>query len=152
VGEVFCEWGSGFGVVAGLAAMSGFRAVGIEIEPVLVDAARRLAADFGLDVEFICDSYLPREAFEYLDTVQPSLYLVEQPGDLGANCGLEPDAFDVIFAYPGPDDDPVIADLFRRFASSGALLLTYHGREGLRLRRKIHRRRRCPRRLAKWKA
>src|SRR5438034_6550076 len=38
-GSLFCEWGSGFGVVACLAAMLDFDAVGIEIEADLVDEA-----------------------------------------------------------------------------------------------------------------
>src|SRR5579859_385397 len=45
-GRFFCEWGSGLGVVTGLAAMLGFDACGIEIEPSLVTAARRLTRDF----------------------------------------------------------------------------------------------------------
>src|SRR5262245_60803488 len=49
-GQRFCEWGSGFGVVAGLAAFLGFEAWGIEIEAELVEAARTLAADFELPV------------------------------------------------------------------------------------------------------
>src|SRR5262245_59735315 len=44
-GRRFCEWGCGFGVVAGLAARLGFLAHGIEIEKDLVDEARRLLAD-----------------------------------------------------------------------------------------------------------
>ena len=40
-GTSLCEWGSGFGVVASLAAMLGFTACGIEIERGLVDASRR---------------------------------------------------------------------------------------------------------------
>ena len=36
-GDQFCEWGSGFGVVACLAAMLDFDACGIEIEGELVD-------------------------------------------------------------------------------------------------------------------
>src|SRR5436309_15121193 len=40
-GNRFCEWGSGFGVVACLAAMLDFDAYGIEVEAELVDAARR---------------------------------------------------------------------------------------------------------------
>src|SRR6516225_2515786 len=55
-GSRFCEWGSGFGVVACLAAMAGFDACGIEIEAELVDAARRLADDFDLPVQFARDS------------------------------------------------------------------------------------------------
>src|SRR5579885_3294362 len=50
-GGLFCEWGSGFGVVACLAALLGYDAHGIEIEGELVDAARELAADFDLPVE-----------------------------------------------------------------------------------------------------
>ena len=47
-GNLFCEWGSGFGVTACLAAMLDFDAVGIEIDGDLVDAAQKLADDFGL--------------------------------------------------------------------------------------------------------
>ena len=59
-GNLFCEWGSGFGVIACLAAMLDFDAHGIEIESELVDSARRLAADFDLPVEFVCGSFIPR--------------------------------------------------------------------------------------------
>ena len=48
----FCEWGSGFGVVVGLAALVEFDACGIEIEALLVAEARKLADDFDLPVEF----------------------------------------------------------------------------------------------------
>jgi hypothetical protein len=61
-GSLFCEWGSGFGVVACLAAMLEFDACGIEIEEELVDAARQLADDFGLSVEFIAVASSPRGA------------------------------------------------------------------------------------------
>jgi hypothetical protein len=147
-GNAFCEWGSGFGVVACLAAFAGFRACGIEIEPVLVDAARELAGDFALDVNFHCDSYLPHACCPALDAAEPSLYLVAQPGELREQWGVEPDDFDVIFAYPGPDDDELIANVFRRFGSNGAILLTYHGRDGLRLRRKVPGRLKSSRRIA----
>src|SRR5207302_561769 len=49
-GNLFCEWGSGFGVATCLAAMLDFDARGIEIEGELVDAAQQLAADFDLPV------------------------------------------------------------------------------------------------------
>src|SRR5438132_3709796 len=58
-GNLFCEWGSGFGVVACLAALAEFDACGIEIEPQLVDAARQLADDFDLPAQFYCGSFLP---------------------------------------------------------------------------------------------
>lgn len=150
-GNTFCEWGSGFGVAACLAAFTGFKAWGIEIEPALVDAARALAADFSLDVTFLCDSYLPRESCELLEGVEPSLYLVDRPGDVQEHWGLGPEDFDVIFAYPGPDDDRVIADVFGRFGSRGAVLVTFHGRDGIRLRRKVRGRRKDTRLLTKWR-
>ena len=61
-GTSLCEWGSGFGVVASLAAMLEFKVCGIEIERGLVDASRRLADDFGLPVEFAHGSFVPSGA------------------------------------------------------------------------------------------
>ena len=58
-GNSFCEWGSGFGLAASLAAMLKFRACGIEMESVLVDASKRLADDFGLPVDFVRGSFIP---------------------------------------------------------------------------------------------
>ena len=52
---------------------------------------------------------------------------------------LDPDDFDVIFAYPWPGEEQVIFDLFADYAAVGALLLTYHGIEGVRLQRKVKR-------------
>src|SRR5438128_1871937 len=50
-GQLFCEWGSGFGVVTCLAAMLDYDAYGIEIEVELVESARQLADDFDIPVE-----------------------------------------------------------------------------------------------------
>ena len=61
-GRWFCEWGSGLGVVSCLAATLGLDAWGIEAEPALVRAARRLAGDFGLPVEFVRGSFIPAGA------------------------------------------------------------------------------------------
>ncbi|MBL8794405.1 MAG: hypothetical protein JNM56_10905, partial [Planctomycetia bacterium] len=47
-GQLFCEWGSGLGVVACLASMLGYDAAGIEIEGELFEAAQQLADDFEL--------------------------------------------------------------------------------------------------------
>jgi hypothetical protein len=139
-GNLFCEWGSGFGVMTCLAALLDFDAWGIEVEAELVDAARELADDFELPVEFVHGSFLPpgsqalvgdEDEFGWLDT----------GADAGHDPqGLDPEDFDVIFAYPWPDEEDLTARLFDRYARAGALLLTYHGADNLRLRRKLPRR------------
>ena len=129
-GHRFCEWGSGFGVVACLAAMLGFEATGIEIEADLVDAARELAEDFDVSAEFIRGSFLP----EGTDLMGRFAWFGTDEGH--DDPGLVPDDFDVIFAYPWPDEEGMIEALFEKHAADGAVLITYHGMDGLRLRRK----------------
>ncbi|MCK6459507.1 MAG: hypothetical protein L6Q95_06390 [Planctomycetes bacterium] len=60
----------------------------------------------------------------------------------GGACGHEllgaaPQDFDLVFAYPWPGEEEVIEGLFERYAGDSALLLTFHGLDGLRLRRKV---------------
>jgi hypothetical protein len=139
-GGLFCEWGSGFGVVACLAAMLDFDATGIEVEGELVDAARQLADDFGLPVEFVHGSFIPPGDEARLDADGGFAWLATHADDPGEDPGLGPDDFDVVFAYPWPDEERVIGDLFECHARAGAVLVTYHGGEDLRLRRKTRRR------------
>jgi hypothetical protein len=131
-GRQFCEWGSGFGTVACLAALLDFDAHGIEIEADLVDAARQLADDFGLPVEFIHDSFLPADAAALLGDDDRYAWLTDECGTRG---GREPGDFDVIFAYPWPDEQQLTEDVFARFAGAGAVLVTCDGDE-FRVRRK----------------
>ena len=135
-GTLFCEWGSGFGVVACLAAMLDFDACGIEIEGELVDAAMRLAADFDLPVEFIHGSFIPGKSETCLDSGDGFGWLSTQVDSGLDELGLVPSDFGVIYAYPWPDEERLIGALFERHGSAGAVLLTYHGGEDFRLRRK----------------
>jgi hypothetical protein len=132
----FCEWGSGFGVVACLAALLGFDAWGIESEGALVDAARRLAGDFDLPVTFAHGSFIP--ATEALDEARREFAWLTTHGGSGyEELGLSPDDFDVIFASPWPAEGRLTRDLFRRCsARRGAVLLTYHGGTDVRRWRK----------------
>jgi hypothetical protein len=127
-GPRFCEWGSGFGVIASLAAMLDYEACGIEIDADLVAAARTLADDFDLSVQFARDSFIPPGGEAYADVA-------------GSFSWLTADDFDVIFAYPWPDEEWVIEGLFDRYAAVGAVLITYHGGEGFRVRRKMSKKR-----------
>jgi hypothetical protein len=136
-GRWFCEWGSGFGVAACLAALLGFDACGIEVEGELVDESRRLADDFGLPVQFARGSFLPAEA----DARAGGGFAWLATGEVCGHraLGLDPDDFDVIFAYPWPDEERLTAALFDRYARAGAVLTTYHGGDAVRLRRKAGR-------------
>jgi hypothetical protein len=48
--------------------------------------------------------------------------------------GLDPGEFDVVFAYPWPDEEPLTAALFECYARDGVVLLTDHQVGGMRLR------------------
>jgi hypothetical protein len=136
-GPRFCEWGSGFGVVAGLAAMLDFEAWGIEIESELVEESRQLAADFELNAEFVHGSFIPRGGEDIVDKSDAFSWLVPHAGNAYEEMGLDLDDFDVVFAYPWPDEDRMTVDLFHRFASAGAILVTFRGGDDICIRRKM---------------
>jgi SAM-dependent methyltransferase len=136
-GRRFLEWGSGLGVVACLAEQLGYDAAGIEIEQRLVNIAESLAANHGEGVQFVCGSFVPDGAEVRLDRLSDVAWLTTDSPDGYEELELEPDDFDVIFAYPWPGEEQVIFDLFAVCAAVGALLLTYHGQEGVRLHRKV---------------
>ena len=54
----FCEWGSGIGIVAGMAAMLGFDSVGVEINEQLAVASKSLHKAYDLDVEILVGDYM----------------------------------------------------------------------------------------------
>jgi hypothetical protein len=135
-GDRFCEWGSGFGVVVGLAALLGFDAVGIEVESELVLAARELADDFGLPVEFVHGTFIPAGGEACAEAGGAFAWLTAHAGGAYEELGLDPDDFDVVYAYPWPDEEDLIEALFERYVGVGAVLVTFHGGDDIRLRRK----------------
>jgi hypothetical protein len=141
-GRQFCEWGSGFGVVASLAAMLDFDACGIEIDGGLVARARRLADDFELAVEFVHGSFVPPGAEGRVHTGGTYSWLTTEGDQAYEELGLDPDDMDVVFAYPWPDEEGITEELFERHAGPGAILVTFHGENDFRLRRKVERRKR----------
>ena len=141
-GTLFCEWGSGFGVVTCLAAMLDFSAHGIEIEGELVEAARQLADDYELTVEFVRGSFIPPGAAELVGDPLRYSWLVTDEEDVSTEMGLGPDDFDVIFAYPWPDEARAVERIFEHFATPGAVLVTHQVSGEFRLQRKVRARRR----------
>ncbi len=142
VGTLFCEWGSGFGVVTSLAALLEYEAYGIEIEQSLVTEAERLAADFDISAEFVQGSFIPPDADDIALTPGDVAWLATEGADAYEALQIDLDDFDIIYAYPWPDEDDILGEVFESFAAEGALLVTYNGLDDLRVRRKVHRRRR----------
>jgi hypothetical protein len=138
-GRRFIEWGSGVGVIACLATCLGFDAVGIEIEPKLVDIALDLSTAHEIKTQFACGSFVPDGVEPNLDWSSDVSWLSTTGPSGYDELDLEPDDFDIVFAYPWPGEEQVIFDLFDDCAAVGALLLTYHGMNELRLQRKVKR-------------
>lgn len=136
-GHRLLEWGSGAGVVTCLAGMLGFDAIGIEVEEPLVELSESLAEDFEVDVEFVCGSFVPDGYEDEIDEQRDINWLRTDARSAYEEIDLEPDDFDIIFAYPWPGEEQIVFDLFRRRAAEGALLLTYHGQDGMQLRRRV---------------
>ncbi len=138
-GTVFCEWGSGFGVVACLASLLGFEAYGIEIEERLIEESRDLAEAHGLSVEFALGSFIPDGSSQVLDEEysNESFWLSDDTEPAYEELELWPEDFDIVFAYPWPNEETAIDRMFDQTAGKGALLLTYSQLEDVRVKRKV---------------
>ena len=122
--------------------MLEFRVCGIEIERELVEASQRLADDFGLPVEFVHGSFIPPGAEvdaeeAYADNNDDFFWLVTDADGAYDELGLEPDDFDIVFAYPWPSEEPLVETLFEKYAAEGALLLTFNKYNAVQLRRQV---------------
>ena len=135
-GSSLLEWGSGFGVVACMATWLDLDPHGIEIVPELVEASEKLAEDFELPAQFHLGSFVPSDGEELTDAV-PDSHWLEAGRAAYTDIGLDIDDFDIVFAYPWPGEEGVTAALFERYGQDGALLVTYHGYEGIRVRRRV---------------
>lgn len=136
-GNRFCELGSGFGVVAMLAAVRGMESVGIEIEPVLVEQSSDLADDLDVAAKFFRGSFVPRDAVELLEFDREIKHVETYGDDVYDEIGLAMDDFDLFFAFPWPGEHVFFEAVFDAYAADGALLLTYRGRDGMNLVRKV---------------
>ena len=99
----FCEWGSGLGVVTGMAEILGFRATGIEIDATLAEQSRELMRSQSLSATVVTGSYLDMEH-----------------------------SADVIFVYCWPSMMLETERHFVRSAPANALLLICHGASDVR--------------------
>ena len=99
----FCEWGSGFGIVTGLAELLGYQACGVEMDEKLADASRKLLADFGLSSCILCSDYI------------------------SADCHAQ-----IYFVYCWPGKVVETEEHFARIASPGDRLLICYGQSDIR--------------------
>ena len=58
-GRRFLEWGSATGVITIMADLLGFDAYGIELDPALVEAGRKLASRSHSNAQFAVGSFVP---------------------------------------------------------------------------------------------
>lgn len=112
---VFCELGSGIGLVTLLASLAGMHSTGIEIEEELFDLAQDFSEQFAIPASFINASIYPN------DNPMPM---------------IDYQKVDLFFAYPWPNQIVKMIGLFRQQASAGAVLVCYHGTHNYRVLRR----------------
>jgi len=111
---VFCEWGSGLGLVTLLASIMELPATGIEIEEELFDMSQELSQQFSIPATFINASIYPKD---------------------NLNLAVNYAEVEIFFAYPWPNQIVRMIDLFQKVSSSGAIFICYHGGHNYRVLR-----------------
>jgi hypothetical protein len=129
-GDRFCEWGSGVSVVASLAAMVGYESYGIEYDRNLCTVAAGICADFDVPVTLVNGSFIPEGVEDLIEnafaTYDGELALHTDPDHAYQEIGYDVNDFDLIFAYPWPNDLELTLEIFDRCAARGAMLLAYY--------------------------
>lgn len=127
-GNQFLEWGSGFGIITGLAALAGFNAHGLEQDAELHQASVDLLNQHTLKARMEQESFIPTRFDYFTDGVAQSHQLIAQPCrndyDYPA-LEMNLDELDVIYIYPYPGETEMVIDLFERAGGEGAILITY---------------------------
>ncbi len=131
----FLEWGSGLGVITIAADLLGFDAYGIELDPDLVRAARRLAAKYESRARFVVGSFLPG-GYEWKPRSGDARLGTIGEGTPGyAELGHPLEDFDVVFGYPWTGEEPMMHDVLRQFGGRRARLLIYGATTGVEVYR-----------------
>ena len=136
-GNTFCEWGCGFGVITGLAALSGWDAIGIEAEPFLVERARELIGALKIEAEIWEGNFLPRGAERLADRQSNHASLFHRIPPVYESHDMEIDDFAMIFAYPWPGEELFLQTVFQEYARKDALLLMFRGPYQIEFYRKV---------------
>lgn len=144
--RIFCEWGSGFGVVTCMAALLGYKAYGIEIEEELVRQSRAIARRLKIPVEIICTNLFPDGYGSHSGVDGIKLLTPESLSDgAGANrCLLRYDGMDIdvaevglFFVYSWPSERELMLNLFDSIAAEGTILVAYYTDRKVSVFRKV---------------
>ena len=127
------EWGSGLGVVTIMASRMGFEAYGIEAEAGLVQFSERLAEVYAPQARFAQGNFIPND-FQW-DPASGDTVFRTMTDDVPAYDELDMELrdFDLIYAYPWPDEHVLFQNIVRECGRKEALLMTYDVREGIEL-------------------
>ncbi|MFN3192205.1 MAG: hypothetical protein ACE361_16960 [Aureliella sp.] len=132
----FLEWGSGFAVVAGIAAKMGMEATGIESEAFLHRAALRLHQRESLDTELIHGNFLPNAAKELAEASDPVVSLAVSANEAYSQLGRSLSEYRTVFVYAWPGEEHFLKAVFERYAGANTILLLYRGPYHLEIYRK----------------
>jgi hypothetical protein len=129
----FLEWGSGLGVVTMMASRMGFEAYGIEAEPILVEYSEDLARTYGPNARFAQGSFIP-DGFEWNPAEGDNVIrTVIDTASAYDELDMELLDFDLVYAYPWPDELTLYHNIMRKFGRRESLFLSYDAREGIEL-------------------
>jgi SAM-dependent methyltransferase len=126
----FLEAGSATGVIAILADLLGYEAYGIELDPSLVETARRLARRYDSGARFAVGSFLPTGYRWVSATGDARLGTIGVGEPAYAELQLELADFDVVCACPWPGEEELYLDLMARHGAPDARLVMPHGQRG----------------------
>jgi len=127
----FLEWGSGLGVATIMASRMGFEAYGIEAELELVEHSHAFAERYGPAAKFAHGSFIPEE-FEWDPSEGEEVFrtIIDLPSAYD-DFDMELRDFDLVYAYPWPDEFSLYCSILRQFGCGNAMLLSYDAREGM---------------------
>ncbi len=135
-GRLFVEWGCGFAVVTGVAAILGLDAIGIEAEELLCTECRKLFEKNSIEAEIWQGNFLPAGARRLADDTDPLVSLTHSIAPAYEANNMRLDDFAIVFAYPWPGEEHFLKLVFDRYARPDALLLMFRGPYHMELYRK----------------
>lgn len=136
----FLEWGSGLGVVTIMASRLGFDAYGLEISPELVEQADKLATKFNCSPNFGVGSFVPSQYEWDPEMGEDGLRTDFDAADGYDEIGMDLEDFDLVYAYPWPDEHNVFRNIMQLHGSQHSLFMTFDVREGISVNRNRKRR------------